>query len=441
MIDMKALEREETRPETGRTYADDYRLCLKNRGADPSIVDQLLELNRARKKAIQEVESKKAYQGKVGLTIAQKKRDKENADAELAEMQAVAAQIKDAETAAAEAETKVQDMVVRLPNMLHHTVPVGKTDADNVVVHTYGEPRNFGFKAKEHWELGEALGQIDFERAGKVTGARFVFLKGQVAQMERALISFMLDIHTREHGYTEILPPFMINGQSLFGTGNFPKFFDDVFHLAGTDYHLAPTAEVPVTNYFRDETLNEEELPHCFAAYSPCFRSEAGSYGKDTRGLIRQHQFEKVELMKFAHPAASYENHEKLTQNAETILKRLELPFQRVTLCTGDISFGAAKCYDLNVWLPGQNAYREISSCSNFEDFQARRANIRFKPKGGGKPQFVHTINGSGLAIGRTVIAIMENYQQEDGSVLVPKALQSYMGGTSKISKTRERGP
>lgn len=435
MIDIKALEREEARLQTGRTYAEDYRLCLKNRGADPSSVDQLLELNRTRKRLIQEVEAKKAHQGKVGQTIAMKKKNKENADTELAEMQTVAAQIKEMETQAAEADAKVQDLAVRLPNMLHHTVPVGKTDADNVVVHTFGEARKFGFKAKEHWELGEVLGLIDFERAGKVTGARFAFLKGPIAQMERALISFMLDIHTREHGYTEMLPPFMINSESLFGTGNFPKFFDDVFHLANTDYHLAPTAEVPVTNYFRDEMLSEEELPFCFAAYSPCFRSEAGSYGKDTRGLIRQHQFEKVELMKFAHPETSYDDHEKLTQNAETILKRLELPFQRATLCTGDISFGAAKCYDLNVWLPGQDAYREISSCSNFEDFQARRANIRFKAKGGGKPQFVHTINGSGLAIGRTVIAIMENYQQEDGSILVPKVLQPYMGGLTKISR------
>lgn len=435
MIDVKALEREEPRPQTGRTYAEDYRLVLQNRGADPSVVDQLLELNRTRKKVIQDAEAKKAQQNKVGQVIAQKKRNKENADIELAEMQVLAAQIKASEVEAAEADGKVQDLAARVPNMLHHSVPVGRSEADNVVIHTWGEPKKFSFRAKEHWELGETLGMIDFERAGKVTGARFAFLKGAVAQLERALISFMLDIHTREHGYTEMLPPFMINSQSLFGTGNFPKFFDDVFHLTNTDYHLAPTAEVPVTNYFREETLNEEDLPSCFAAYSPCFRSEAGSYGKDTRGLIRQHQFEKVELMKFAHPETSYEDHEKLTQNAETILKRLELPYQRVALCSGDISFGAAKCYDLNVWLPGQNAYREISSCSNFEDFQARRANIRFRPKGGGKPQFVHTINGSGLAIGRTVIAIMENNQQEDGTIMIPKALQAYMGGLGQISK------
>jgi len=437
MIDIKALERDEPRALTGRTYAEDYRQCLINRGADPGVVETLLELNRQRKRAIQEVESKKAQQSKVGQVIAQKKRNKEDADQELREMQALAAEIKALEEKSVEAEAKVHDLIVRLPNLLHPSVPVGKSDQDNVVIRSFGEPRQFGFRPKEHWELGEAMGEIDFDRAGKVTGARFAFIKGGVARLERALIGFMLDLHTGEHGYTELLPPFMVNSQSLFGTGNFPKFYDDVFHLAGTDYHLVPTAEVPVTNFFRDEVLNEEDLPICFAAYSPCFRSEAGSYGKDTKGLIRQHQFEKVELMKFAHPETSYEDHEKLTQNAERILDLLEIPYQRVALCTGDISFGAAKCFDLNVWLPGQGAYREISSCSNFEDFQARRANIRFKPKGGGKPQFVHTINGSGLAVGRTVIAIMENYQQEDGSVLIPKVLQKHMGGVTRLAAKR----
>lgn len=435
MIDIKALERDDIRPQTNRTFADDYRLSLKNRHDDPSQVDSLLELNRNRKRYIQDVEAKKAQQNKVGQVIAQKKRNKEDADTELAEMQKLSAEIKELETRAGEADQRVQDLVVRLPNMLHPSVPVGKSDADNVVVHSWGEPRKFAFKAKEHWELGETLGQIDFERAGKVSGARFAFLKKGVARLERALISFMLDLHTREHGYTEMLPPFIVNSASLFGTGQFPKFTQDVFHLLETDYHLIPTAEVPVTNYYRDEVLNEEDLPQIFAAYSPCFRSEAGSYGKDTRGLIRQHQFEKVELMKFVHPDVSYDEHEKLTRNAEEVLKRLELPFQRVSLCSGDISFGAAKCYDLNVWLPGQGVYREISSCSNFEDFQARRANIRFKPKGGGKPGFVHTLNGSGLAIGRTVIAVMENYQEEDGSIVVPRPLQSYMGGQTRITK------
>ncbi len=435
MIDIKALERDEKRPQTGRTYAEDYRQTLQNRGDNPSHVDTLLELNKTRKRFIQDVEAKKAQQGKVGQVIAQKKRNKEDAETELAEMQKLSAEIKDLEGHAALADQKVYDFATELPNLLHPSVPIGRSEADNIVAKTWGEPRKFTFKAKEHWELGENLGMIDFERAGKVTGARFAFLKNGVARLERALMNFMLDIHTSEHGYCEMLPPFIVNSMSLFGTGQFPKFRQDVFHLVGTDYHLVPTAEVPVTNYFRDEVLNEEDLPICFAAYSPCFRSEAGSHGKDTRGLIRQHQFEKVELMKFAHPDQSHEDHEKLTSNAEEILKRLGLPFQRVSLCSADIGFGAAKCFDLNVWLPGQGVYREISSCSNFEDFQARRANIRFKPKGGGKPVFTHTINGSGLAIGRTVIAILENFQEEDGSVSIPEALHPYMGGQTRISK------
>jgi seryl-tRNA synthetase len=431
MIDIKALEREQPLA-SGRTYAEEYRLCLKNRKDDPAQVDTLLELNRTRKKYIGEMETKKAEQNRFGPIIAQKKRNKENADSEIADMQALAAQVKELEVKAQEAEQKVTDLSMRLPNMLHPSVPVGVSEHDNVVVHTVGEAKKFAFKAKEHWELGEALGMIDFERAGKVTGARFAFLKKGIARLERGLMNFMLDLHTTQHGYTEMLPPFIVNSASLTGTGNFPKFYQDVFHLADTDYHLIPTAEVPVTNYFRDEILEESDLPQCFVAYSPCFRSEAGSYGKDTRGLIRQHQFEKVELMKFTHPDQSYEEHEKLTSNAEQVLRLLELPFQRVALCSGDISFGAAKCYDLNVWLPGQNGYREISSCSNFEDFQARRAGIRFRPKGG-KPAFVHTLNGSGLAIGRTVIAIMENYQCEDGSIDIPKVLQSHLGGLTRI--------
>jgi seryl-tRNA synthetase len=434
VIDVKALEKEEPRPETGRTYAEDYRLCLKNRSADPSLVDQLLELNRERKRCILEVETKKAHQNKVSQVIATKKRNKEDAATELAEMGQVSAAIKELEAKTNEADQKVSALAASLPNLLSSSVPVGKSDADNVVIRSHGTAPKFSFKAKEHWELGEKLGILDFERAGKVTGARFAFLKGPLAQLERALMNFKLDIHTREHGYTEMLPPYMVNTASYFGTGQFPKFVDDVFHVQGTDYHLASTAEVPVTNYFRDETLNEEELPFLFAAYSSCFRAEAGTYGKDTRGLIRQHQFQKVELLKFAHPSNSYEEHEKLTVNAERILDLLELPYQRVVLCSGDTGFSAAKTYDLNVWLPGQNAFREISSCSNFEDFQARRANIRFKAKGGGKPQFVHTINGSGLAIGRTVIAVMENYQQEDGSIAIPKVLQPYMGGLTAIS-------
>ena len=433
VIDVKSLEKDAPNPATGRSFADDYRASLANRGEDPAQVDRLVELNKSRKRAINEAESKKAEQNRVGQTIALKKRNKENADFEIAEMQKLSASIKELEAQAAEADAKVADLAQRLPNMLHPSTPVGKSDADNVIASTWGEPRKFGYEAKEHWELGEKLGLLDFERAGKVTGARFSFLRGGLARLERALASFMLDLHANEHGYEEILPPFMVNSASLFGTGNFPKFRDDVFHLEGFDYHLIPTAEVPVTNFYAGEILDESDLPKSFAAYSPCFRSEAGSYGKDTRGLIRQHQFEKVELMKFAHPDASYGEHEKLTSHAEAVLKRLELPYQRVALCSGDISFGAAKCFDLNVWLPGQGAYREISSCSNFEDFQARRANVRFRPKGGGKPAFVHTLNGSGLAIGRTLVAIMENHQHEDGSIGIPEALRPYMGGAQSI--------
>lgn len=426
MIDIKLLEKD-TLLESGRTYADEYKACLQNRKDDPSHVDTLLKLNKERKSAIALMETKKAEQNKFGPIIAQKKRQGENADQELKEMQKLAEEVKQLQMDADAADVKVRDLISRLPNMCHSSVPVGKSDEDNKIVHSFGEIKKFSFKPKEHFELGENLNMLDFARAGKVTGARFAFLKSSFARLERALIQFMLDTHTQDHGYTEMLPPFMVNSASLFGTGNFPKFKQDVFNLSETDYYLIPTAEVPVTNYFRDEILDEEQLPISFAAYSPCFRSEAGSHGKDTRGLIRQHQFEKVELMKFVHPSQSYEEHEKLTTHAEKILKDLELPFQRMALCTGDIGFGAAKCFDLNVWLPGQNAYREISSCSNFEDFQARRANIRFKSKGG-KPQFVHTLNGSGLAIGRTLIAVVENYQQEDGSILIPKALQKYMG-------------
>jgi seryl-tRNA synthetase len=296
-----------------------------------------------------------------------------------------------------------------------------------------GEPKPYSFKPLEHNVLGEALGNLDFQRAGKATGARFVYLRGAAAQLERALINFMIDVHTEVHGYNEILPPFIVNSKSLTGTGNLPKFQQDLFKLEGTDYFLIPTAEVPVTNFFAEEILNEEQLPASFVAYSPCFRSEAGSHGRDTKGLIRQHQFNKVELMTYAHPDESYQLHERLTGHAEEILKRLELPYRVALLCSGDMSFGASKCYDLEVWLPGQNAYREISSCSNFEDFQARRANIRFRPKGGGKPQFVHTLNGSGLAVGRTLIAIFENYQQEDGTIAVPAALTKYMRGITVI--------
>lgn len=425
MIDIKALERAE--------YADQYREVLKNRKDDPSLVDKVLELNKERKKLINEAETRKAEQNRFGPIIAQKKKAGESVDSELAEMQKLSAQVKELEAKAAEADARVTDALLYLPNATHSTTPVGAGEHDNKVIHTWGEKRSYSFKPLEHTELGEKLGIIDFDRGAKVTGARFTFLKGAAARLERALMNFMLDMHTNENGYTEMMTPYMVNHDSFQGTGNFPKFKEDVFHIAGTNYALIPTAEVPVTNYYREEILAEDQLPQSFVAFSPCFRSEAGSHGKDTKGLIRQHQFHKVELMIFSHPEQSYEQHERLTSNAEEVLKRLELSFQRVALCTGDIGFGSAKTYDLNVWLPGQNAYREISSCSNFEDFQARRSNIRFKPKGGGKPQFVHTLNGSGLAIGRTLIAVLENYQQEDGSIKVPSALVPYMGGITVI--------
>ncbi len=426
MIDVRALDKPE--------FADEYRRSLKNRGEDPSWVDKMLDLNAKRKKIITEQESLRAEQNKVGEEIAKKKRAKEDASEMLTRMQGIAAQGKELEAKVATAELELNDVVMRLPNKLHTSVPVGESAEDNQVVRAVGVKRSFSFKAKEHFELGEKLGIIDFERAGKVAGARFTFLRGAAAAMERGLIQLMMDLHAREHGYEEMIPPFIVNSQSFVGTGQFPKFQDDVFHLVGTDYHLIPTAEVPVTNYYAGEILKESELPHKFVAYSPCFRSEAGSYGKDTRGLIRQHQFNKVELVIFAHPDQSYELHNQLTLHAEKVLQRLELPYRVMNLCSRDIGFGAAKCHDIEVWLPGQNAYREISSCSNFEDFQARRAGIRFKGSDAkAKPAFVHTLNGSGLAIGRTLIAVLENYQQEDGSVQIPGALQPYMGGMTVI--------
>jgi seryl-tRNA synthetase len=435
MIDIKALERDQVNAATGLTYADEYRKSLKARGEDSRLVDQLLAMNTKRKQMITEAEQKKAEQNKVGEEIARLKRAKEDASELLAQMQTVSTQTKELEAKAAQVDAEIQDFAIRLPNKLHASVVAGESAEDNQLLKTVGIKREFGFKAKEHSELGEKLGILDFERAGKVTGARFTFLRGAAARLERAIIQFMMDVHSNEHGYEEMIPPFIANSASFFGVGQFPKFKDDVFHLEGTDYHLIPTAEVPVTNYFAQEILKESDLPVKFAAYSPCFRSEAGSAGKDTRGLIRQHQFNKVELVMFAHPEKSYELHNILTSNAEKILERLELPYRVMSLCSRDISASAAKCHDLEVWLPGQNMYREISSCSNFEDFQARRANIRFRGEGPkAKPQFVHTLNGSGLAVGRTLIALMENYQQEDGSIVMPKALKPYLSGLEKIS-------
>ena len=427
MIDIKLLEKDPAK-------AAAYRETLKNRKQDPSNLDKVLALNDKRKQAITAMETSRAQQNKVTEEIAKKKRAGEDAAALMAEMQKLSGHVKALDEEAKGIDAEVSALLATLPNHVHESVPVGASAEENKIIRTVGEIPKFSFKPKEHWELTEKSNNIDFDRAGKVAGARFAFLRGAVAQLERALIQFKLDMHSREHGYEEMIPPFMANSNSFFGVGQFPKFKEDVFHLENTDYYLIPTAEVPVTNYFNNEVLKESDLPVRFCAYSPCFRSEAGSYGKDTKGLIRQHQFNKVELVIFSHPDKSYEWHDKLTGHAEKILQTLELPYRTAILCTGDISFGAAKCHDIEVWLPGQNAYREISSCSNFEDFQARRANIRFKGSDAkAKPQFVHTLNGSGLAIGRTVIGILENYQQEDGTVKVPKALQPYMGGQTVL--------
>lgn len=431
MIDIKLLEK---KAESGASYFDEYKQGLINRGASTEVLEQIVELNKKRREMITVAESEKAKQNKLSGEIGKLKREGGDVSAIMGEVEKLKGTVKDLETKAAEIDLQVTNIALTMPNKPHSSVPVGASEKDNKITKTIGTPPTFSFKAKEHWELGESLDIIDFERAGKTTGTRFAFLKGAAAQMERALIQFMMDMHSMKHGYTEMIPPFMVNSNSLLGTGQFPKFKEDVFNLANTDLYLIPTAEVPVTNYYNNEILNESDLPKSFCAYSPCFRSEAGSAGRDTKGLIRQHQFDKVELMTFAHPDKSYEVHEALTTHAEQVLIDLELPFRRMILCTGDMGFGASKTHDLEVWLPGQNTYREISSCSNFEDFQARRANIRFR-SAGGKPQFVHTLNGSGLAVGRTLVAILENYQREDGSVAIPKALQNYMGGRKEIRK------
>jgi seryl-tRNA synthetase len=429
MIDIKLLEK---KAESGTSYYDDYKNGLVNRGASTDVLEQIMELNKKRKELINQSETAKAHQNKLSGEIGKLKREGKDASAILSEVDSLKTQVKELESKAAEADQAVTDLALTLPNKPHASVPRGLSADDNKEVKVFGSPAKFTFKAKEHWELGEALNIIDFERAGKTTGTRFAFLKGAAAQMERALIQFMMDLHSTKHGYTEMIPPFIVNSNSLLGTGQFPKFKEDVFHLENTDLYLIPTAEVPVTNYYNNEILDEKDLPQSFCAYSPCFRSEAGSAGRDTKGLIRQHQFDKVELMTFCHPDKSHEAHEALTSHAEQVLMDLELPFRRMLLCTGDMGFSSVKTFDLEVWLPGQNSYREISSCSNFEDFQSRRANIRFR-SAGGKPQFVHTLNGSGLAVGRTLIAILENYQREDGSVAIPKVLQNYMGGRTEI--------
>ncbi len=407
---------------------------LKTRGEDYPI-NKILELDKTRRELIQKVENLRHFRREKSEIIGKLKKEGKNEEAQILaqEVKNLGNELKFLEDKLREIETELKNLLSVLPNIPHESVPIGKDETENVVVKRWGEPPQFDFEPKPHWEIGKKLGILDFERAAKLTGSRFVVYWNEGALLERALINFMLDLHIKKHGYKEILPPFIVNETSLFGTGQLPKFKEDLFKLEEWDYYLVPTAEVPVTNLHRDEILPEEVLPLYYTAYTPCFRAEAGAHGKDTRGIVRQHQFNKVELVKFVKPETSYDELESLLLDAEEVLQLLGLHYRVVVLCTGDLGFAAAKTYDIEVWAPGQNRYVEISSCSNFEDFQARRVNIRYRPKEGGKPRFVHTLNGSGLAVGRTVMAILENYQQEDGSIIIPKILRPYMGGLEKI--------
>ncbi|WP_433595693.1 serine--tRNA ligase [Lysinibacillus xylanilyticus] len=407
---------------------------LLTRNEDLGNLDDFEQLDAKRRELIAKTEELKAERNKVSEQISIMKRNKENADEVIARMRQVGDEIKELDVQLNDVEERFNDMMMRLPNVPHESVPVGTTEDDNVEEYTWGEVPTFDFDIKAHWDIATDLQIVDFERGAKVTGSRFLFYRGLGARLERALMTFMMDLHAEEHGYEEMLPPVIVNRDSLTGTGQLPKFEEDVFKLVDTDYFMIPTAEVPVTNFYRDEILPVEALPQGFAAYSACFRSEAGSAGRDTRGLIRQHQFNKVELVRFVKPEESYEQLELLTGHAEKVLQLLGLPYRKLKMCTADLGFTAAKKYDLEVWIPAQNMYREISSCSNFEDFQARRANIRFRREPNAKPEYVHTLNGSGLAIGRTVAAILENYQQADGSVVIPEVLRPYMGGKEVIA-------
>lgn len=418
-----------------REHRDEVIDALRKRGMGTDALDSLLVIEEKRRELLRVVEDERQVRNRLSQEIGRLKKEGRDTSQVMSEAKAISERITEMEAELEEVEGLAIKELLLIPNIPHDSVPLGKDETDNVEVRRWGDIPEFTFEPKNHWDMGEELGILDFERAGKIAGARFVLLKGMGALLERALINFMLDLHTKEHSYTEVFPPLLVNRESMTGTGQLPKFEDDLFKVEGEKgFLLIPTAEVPVTNIHRDEILNEDELPICYTAYTPCFRSEAGSYGKDTRGLIRQHQFNKVELVKFVKPEDSYEELESLTRDAEAVLKRLNLPYRVVTLCTGDLGFASAKTYDIEVWFPAQRKYREISSCSNFEDFQARRAGIRFRRKGKKGTEFVHTLNGSGLAVGRTLAAILENFQQEDGSVIIPEVIRQYMG-MEKISK------
>jgi len=408
--------------------------ALRNRNASQELIADFPKLDVSRREKLTESEQLKNRRNVVSQEVAKLKKNRENADDLIAEMRTVSDRIKLLDDEVREIEAEMDKLLLAIPNVPHESVPVGASEEDNVELRRVGEPVSFDFEAKPHWELGTELGILDFEAAAKVTGSRFVFYKGLGARLERALINFMMDLHADKHGYEEILPPYIVNRDSLIGTSQLPKFSEDLFKIENTDYFLIPTAEVPVTNFHREEILSVEDLPKAFVAFSGCFRSEAGASGRDTRGLIRQHQFNKVELVQLVAADKSYEVLEQLTGHAEKVLQLLELPYRVLALCTGDMGFGSAKTYDLEVWLPSAGTYREISSCTNFEDFQARRAGIRYRPEAGAKPEFVHTLNGSGLALGRTVAAIIENYQQADGTIKVPEVLKPYMGGLDTIA-------
>jgi seryl-tRNA synthetase len=410
------------------------RLALRGQSID---LDRFVLIDGERRKTIQEWERLRALQKKVSDEVSRKKKEGQDASELIEEMKKVSQELKGLDSIIEEKEKALQDFLLVVPNLPHPSVPVGKDSSDNAEVRRWGEIPKFDFEPKPHWDIGEELRILDFKSGAKITGARFTLYLDLGAKLERALINFMLDLHTREHGYREVLPPFMVNRTTMTGTGQLPKFEEELFKVEGTDYFLIPTAEVPVTNIHQDDVLEEKMLPLYYTAYTPCFRKEAGSYGKDTRGLIRQHQFNKVELVKFTTPESSYDELEKLLSNAEEVLKRLKLPYRVVNLCSGDLGFSAAKTYDIEVWLPGQNTFKEISSCSNFEDFQARRAKIRYRIAGKNKTEFVHTLNGSGLAVGRTLVAILENYQQADGSVIIPEALRPYLYGVDRIEKNK----